>query len=63
LYVVEYGNQRVQKFTAEGKSLGCWGSSGKQPGQLACPWALAVDPAGAVLVIDSENHRVQRITF
>jgi DNA-binding beta-propeller fold protein YncE len=63
LYVVEYGNHRVQKFTPEGKSLGCWGGPGRQPGRLCSPWALAVDSQGRVHVIDSENHRVQRINF
>ena len=63
LYVVEQGNCRVQKFTPEGQSLGCWGGRGIAPGQLQCPWALAVDSRGRVHVIDSENHRVQRIDF
>jgi sugar lactone lactonase YvrE len=63
LYVVEYGNHRVQKFTAEGKSLGCWGSAGREPGQFCSPWGLAVDSKGRVHVLDSENHRVQRIRF
>ncbi len=63
LYVVEYGNHRVQKFTPEGKSLGCWGGPGRAPGQLASPWALGVDSRGKVHVVDSENHRVQRIDF
>jgi len=63
LYVVEYGNHRVQKFTPDGKSLGCWGGPGMAPGQLHSPWALAVDSKGRVHVIDSENHRVQRIEF
>jgi DNA-binding beta-propeller fold protein YncE len=63
LYVMEYGNHRVQKFTPEGKSLGCWGGPGNAPGQLHNPWALAVDSKGRVHVIDSENHRVQRIDF
>ena len=61
LYVVEYGNHRVQKFTPDGVSLGCWGGPGKLPGQLHSPWALAVDSKGRVHVCDSENHRVQRI--
>jgi DNA-binding beta-propeller fold protein YncE len=63
LYVIEYGNHRVQKFTPDGESLGCWGGPGREPGQLHSPWALAVDSRGRVHVIDSENHRVQRIDF
>jgi DNA-binding beta-propeller fold protein YncE len=63
LYIAEYGNHRVQKFTAEGKSLGCWGSAGRDAGQFHCPWALAVDSRGCVHVVDTENHRVQRIQF
>jgi hypothetical protein len=63
LYVVEYGNHRVQKFTPEGKSLGCWGGPGREPGQLFSPWALVVDSKGRVHVVDTENHRVQRIRF
>jgi hypothetical protein len=60
---VEYGNHRVQKFTKEGKSLGCWGGPGGAPGFLHCPWALVIDGEDRVHVIDSENHRVQRIGF
>ena len=60
IYVCEYGNSRVQKFSPEGKSLGIWGGQGRGPGQLYNPWALAVDSLGAVSVIDSLNHRVQR---
>ena len=63
LYVVEFGNCRVQKFTPEGESLGCWGGPGREPGRLCSPWALVVDSRGRVHVIDSENHRVQRIDF
>lgn len=63
LYVIEYGNQRVQKFTLEGKSLGTWGGPGRTPGRLSTPWALAVDRQGRVHVVDSDNHRIQRIRF
>jgi hypothetical protein len=63
LFVVEYGNQRVQKFTPTGQSLGCWCGPGRAPGQLHSPWALAVDSRGRVFVVDTENHRVQRFHF
>jgi DNA-binding beta-propeller fold protein YncE len=63
LYVIEYGNNRVQKFTLQGEPLGCWGGPGREPGRLASPWALAVDSRGRVLVVDSENDRIQRIDF
>ena len=53
----------MQKFTPDGKSLGCWGEAGRGPGQFHCPWALGVDSRGCVHVVDTENHRVQRIRF
>ncbi len=61
--ICEYGNQRIQKFTPEGKSLGTWGAHGRAPGQLHNPWALAFDSQGRLHVLDSNNHRVQRIRF
>ena len=63
LYVCEYGNHRVQKFTPEGESLGDWGGPGREPGRFHSPWALAIDRRGRVHVLDTENHRVQRIAF
>jgi hypothetical protein len=53
----------VQKFTLEGKSLGAWGSRGRDPGQLNNPWAIAFDSQGRLNILDSNNHRVQRIQF
>ena len=64
LYVVERGNQRVQRFTLDGVHEETWGGNkGRLPGQLADPWAIVVDRRGRVHVIDTENHRVQRIKF
>ena len=56
----QLGNHRVQKFRRDGSPLGTWGHSGREPGELNNPWALAVDQHGDVSVIDSNNHRVQR---
>ena len=63
LYVCEYGNSRVQRFTTGGQPLGTWGRPGRGPGELDNPYALAVDSTGAVSVVDSGNHRVQRFRF
>ena len=37
LYVCEYGNHRVQKFTLDGKPLGTWGGPGRGPGRAEQP--------------------------
>lgn len=60
VYACEYGNSRVQKFAPDGRSVGIWGGQGRGPGQLNNPWALALDSQGAISVIDSLNHRIQR---
>jgi hypothetical protein len=62
-YVRDRGNHRVQKFDRSGKWLATWGTGGRGPGELADPWALAVDRFGRVHVVDTENHRVQRVKF
>ena len=63
VYICEYGNHRVQKFTLDGESIACWGREGRKPGQLFNPWALVLDSRGRCHVLDSNNHRVQRITL
>ncbi|MCA9258923.1 MAG: hypothetical protein KDA61_06970 [Planctomycetales bacterium] len=63
VYVCEYGNNRVQKFTWDGRSVACWGVQGRGPGELFNPWAMARDAQGRFHVVDSSNHRVQRIAF
>ena len=60
LYVCEYGNHRVQKFTLDGQSLGTWGTPGRGPGAALQPLCPGRRQQGDVSVIDSNNHRVQR---
>jgi DNA-binding beta-propeller fold protein YncE len=61
VYIAEFGNHRVQKFTRDGRSLGTWGGHGRQPGQLANPWGLVRDRRGSFHVLDTGNHRVQKV--
>jgi len=61
VYVAEFGNHRVQKFTREGKFVASWGVQGRRPGELYQPWALVVDSQRRIHILDTYNHRVQRI--
>lgn len=53
LYVVDGGNFRVQKFTADGKFILTFGAIGRQMGQFSRPKEAAVDPDGNVYVVDA----------
>lgn len=63
VYVCEYGNSRVQRFSKDGEPLGTWGRPGRGEGELFNPWAVAVDGRGRVFVVDSNNHRIQRVIW
>jgi sugar lactone lactonase YvrE len=58
--VCEYGNQRVQRLTADGAPRAIWGAPGFDVGQLYQPWGLVVDSSDRMHVLDSNNHRIQR---
>ena len=49
--------------TLEGKPVGIWGGRGREPGQLHNPWAIAFDSQGRLHIVDSNNHRVQRVDY
>ncbi len=59
VYVIEWGNNRVQRFDLEGRPTGRWGRAGRGPGEFATPWDIAVGPGGRLYVVDFGNHRVQ----
>jgi len=63
LYICEFGNHRVQKFTRDGQFVASFGGPGREPGQFAQPWGMVQDSRGELHVLDSYNHRVQRIRF
>lgn len=60
VYLCEFGNHRVQKFTVEGQFVGLFGDHGRGEGELDQPWGIARDSRGRMFVLDSYNHRVQR---
>ena len=60
LLVCEFGNNRLQRVTPEGKSLGIYGRLGFDEGELQYPWG--VDGTDEyIFVVDSGNNRVQKI--
>jgi DNA-binding beta-propeller fold protein YncE len=52
-------NNRIVKFTADGRYIKEWGGSGSAPGQFLVPHALALDSAGRLFVADRDNNRIQ----
>jgi DNA-binding beta-propeller fold protein YncE len=62
VYVAEWGNRRIQKFTNDGAFVSQWGTQGQELGQFMTPVGVAVSPAGDVYVTDWDNHNVQRFT-
>jgi len=62
VYVADYWNHRVQKFTSDGQFITKWGSAGSSDGQFDRPADVAVDSNGNVYVADYGNNRVQKFT-
>ncbi len=60
VYVVDSGNNRIQKFDSHGNFLIQWGSPGIGSGNFRNPTEVAVDAKGCVYVADSGNNRIQK---
>jgi DNA-binding beta-propeller fold protein YncE len=59
LYISEYGkNDRIQKFTADGKYIAEVGGPGEEPGKFQRPSGLTWH-AGKIYIADAVNNRVQ----
>jgi YD repeat-containing protein len=62
VWILDYANNRVQKFDANGKFLAKVGASGTGNGQLSMPTGIALAANGDLLVADAGNSRVQRFS-
>ena len=62
IYVVDTGNERVQKFTSDGTFERAWGGYGSEPEHLIEPVGIALGPDGNVYVADSGNARISIFT-
>ena len=52
-------NNRVLKYSADGRFITSWGGTGSGPGQFLVPHMIAMDSTGRLFVADRSNGRVQ----
>lgn len=56
--VSEFGGARCQRIDLDtGRSLGCWGEPGREPGQVLAPWAVTT-MNNTIYLLDSGNNRI-----
>lgn len=58
IFVADFYNNRVQKFSPKGKFLTAIGSEGSEPTGLKYPTDVAVDFEGNVYIVDFGNRRI-----
>ena len=52
-------NNRIVKFSKDGKFIKTWGKKGEGPGEFNLPHTLVIDSRGRLLVGDRSNNRIQ----
>jgi len=62
IYVLDAANQRIQKFSQEGKYIATFGRKGQGPGEFNYPSSLDVDSQGNMYVLDSFVKKIQILT-
>ena len=60
IYVVDSGNNRVQRFDRDGRFIESFGSAGRGNGQFDRPFGIAIDKDGYIFVSDTGNKRIQK---
>ena len=60
VYVVDSGNNRIQKFDGVGNFIGKWGTLGDGDGEFNQPVSVEIDDEGNVYVTDFGNNRIQK---
>ncbi len=62
VWVSDFGKDRIQKLSSDGKGILFIGSNGSLPGEFHGPEGLAVDDNDNLWVVDSGNNRVQKFS-
>ncbi|RMH34632.1 MAG: 6-bladed beta-propeller [Nitrospirae bacterium] len=60
VFVVDNGNNRIQKFSPNGDFILLWGNFGAANSNFNNPTGIACDANGDVYVADTNNHRIQK---
>ncbi|MEW5900623.1 MAG: NHL repeat-containing protein [Acidobacteriota bacterium] len=62
IYVLDSGNHRIQKFSADGRYLATLGRKGQGPAEFQFPSSLEIDANRYLYVSDANNQRLQVLT-
>jgi sugar lactone lactonase YvrE len=68
MYLAEFDDDRIYKYSTSGKLLAQWGQYGSGPGQLDSPDKLALDAQGSLYVTEvgsqspASNSRIQKFS-
>jgi hypothetical protein len=62
IYILDEGNNRIQKFSPEGKYLATIGRRGQGPGEFLSPFSLDIDSKGYLYVSEGGSRRIQILT-
>ena len=62
IVVAERGGCCISIYSPHGEKIKSFGKKGSAPGQFLSPCGVAVDRAGNILVVDGEDHHIQKFT-
>src|SRR5437763_778626 len=54
-----FTNNRIVKYSKDGKFIKAWGKTGYAPGEFRVPHCIAMDKRGRLFVCDRSNARIQ----
>ena len=62
IYVTDTDNNRIQKFSSDGKFITKWGSEGTGDGQFLLPLGIDLDSRNQIFVVDRLASNVQEFS-